>query len=118
MVSRKDLIYFKHLALEIEKFFAKDGNRQLNIDPGLITPSNLILSTTKGYAHRIYLGMGVYAEVTLIAGNKGYYTLPWTYPDYKDPENIDFFNKARRKLLKTLRNISSQLQSELLKNNR
>ncbi len=90
------LVELKHRCYEIEKAFAEpSGNRTINIDPGYLGLSKVVLSTFKDFAHRIYLGKGVYAEVTLIYKNRTYTELPWTYPDYKQPEIIETFNKVR-----------------------
>ncbi len=75
------------------------GNRQVNLDPGILTLHNLILATTKDYAHRIYLGEGVYAEVTLIFSRGQFQPLPWTYADYRTAVCLDFLNRCRQELL-------------------
>jgi hypothetical protein len=55
----------KHRTNEIEEsFLNNNGGRKVNIDPGFITLSNLILASTKDFSHRIYIGKGIYAEVT------------------------------------------------------
>ncbi len=69
--------------------------RKVNLDPGVLTPANLVLATTKDYSHRIYLKDGIFAEVTLIYEKKKFRPLTWTYPDYYEPEVIDFFEKVR-----------------------
>ncbi len=38
----------------IEDSYAKDKNRIVNIDPGYITPANVILASTKDFSHRIF----------------------------------------------------------------
>jgi hypothetical protein len=43
---------------------ASDLLRPVNLDPGIIEPSKLILATTKNYSHRIYIGKKIFAEVT------------------------------------------------------
>ncbi|MEO0081569.1 MAG: DUF4416 family protein [candidate division WOR-3 bacterium] len=57
--------------------------RTVNLDPGILTLHNFVLASTKDFAHRIYLGSGISAEVTLIFHQGRYEPLPWTYPDYK-----------------------------------
>ena len=84
----------------IEDSYAKDKNRIVNIDPGYITPANVILASTKDFSHRIYLSKGIYAEVTTIYRKEGFTKLPWTYPDYLCPTATDFILKARQCLLK------------------
>ena len=84
----------------IEDSYAKDKNRIVNIDPGYITPANVILASTKDFSHRIYLSKGIYAEVTTIYRKEGFTKLPWTYPDYLCPTATAFILKARQCLLK------------------
>ena len=77
------------------KFLSSGYKRQINIDPGILTLSKVILATTKDYTHRIYLSRGIYAEVTLYYQDKTFRPWEWTYPDYKTPEYIQVFNNIR-----------------------
>lgn len=95
-ISSEDLKSIKLTTIEIEdKFRRPNGTRKVNLDPGYITLSNLILATTKNYSHRIYLGDRIYAEVTLIYKNHHFQSLQWTYPDYR--ANTSFFEEVRNK---------------------
>jgi len=88
---------------EIEKRYVnKNGGREVNIDPGLISMSNLVLASTKNYSHRIYLGQGIYAEVTLIYRNQQFNPLEWTYPDYEEASTLEFFSRVRAVLKEKL----------------
>jgi hypothetical protein len=78
----------------------------VNFDPGVIEPSKLILATTKNYAHRIYIGEKMYAEVTLVFDKGSWRPLPYTYPDYKQQCYHDFFEKLRKRLLEQLKCIN------------
>ncbi|RMF97690.1 MAG: DUF4416 family protein [Candidatus Schekmanbacteria bacterium] len=89
---------------EIEDSYLTDkGNRRVNIDPGFILPSKLILASTKNYSHRIYLGKGIYAEVTLMFTKKGVKYLEWTYPDYRSEELAEFLIEVRQNYIKSLK---------------
>jgi hypothetical protein len=57
--------------------------RPVNIDPGLLLPSKVILASCKDFSHRVYLSDGVYAEITLQYVHGKFETLPWTFPDYR-----------------------------------
>lgn len=82
-------------ALE-EKFARLSGKqRGLNIDPGYINLTAFILATSKNYAHRIYLGKGVFAQQELLFGRKRIQTLDWTYPDYRSYEYQEILKKIR-----------------------
>ena len=74
------------------------GGRKINIDPGLISLANLVLASTKDFAHRIYLGQGIYGEVSLLYENRAFIPLPWTYPDYHQPATIEFLVRVRESL--------------------
>lgn len=94
LIQPENLRLIKLTTIEIEnKFKRPDGTRTVNIDPGYITLANLVLASTKNYSHRIYLGDGIYAEITLIYKNKHFVPLEWTYPDYR--ANIHVFEEIR-----------------------
>ncbi|MEO0127010.1 MAG: DUF4416 family protein [candidate division WOR-3 bacterium] len=96
------LVDLKHKSNEIEnKFLSGNGGRMINIDPGLISLSNIILASTKNYSHRIYLGKGIYAEVTLIYKDHQFRPLEWTYPDYREEKALKFFDECRMVLKRT-----------------
>lgn len=87
---------------EIESNLSLEGKRSINLDPGYLTLSNVVLASTKNYAHRIYLGKGIYGEVTLIYKDDTYKPHLFTYKDYQDKTHIDIFLKAREMLKKML----------------
>jgi len=82
---------------------ASDLLRPVNLDPGLIEPSKLVLATTKNYSHRIYLGKKIFAEVTLIFDKGAWRPFDYTYPDYRQDCYFDFFEKVRTRLLEQLK---------------
>ncbi len=77
----------------------KELRRLVNIDPGYLAPAQLVLATTKNYNHRIYLGGGIFAEVTLIYRHGAFQPLDWTYPDYRSELAGQFFARVRGWLL-------------------
>ncbi|MHC1729418.1 MAG: DUF4416 family protein [Syntrophobacteraceae bacterium] len=83
---------------EIEKELSRDGKRQVNIDPGFISEERFILATGKNFTHRIYLRNGIYADLTLIYQKGAYRPLPWTYPDYQEPDFLHCLSVLRKKL--------------------
>ena len=96
LVLPDELVRLKHRANAIEKkYLSENGGRKVNIDPGLVSLSSLILASTKNYSHRIYLGQGIYAEVTLIYRDGRFSPLEWTYSDYRETMALAFFAEAR-----------------------
>jgi Domain of unknown function (DUF4416) len=83
---------------EIESALSLDGRRLINLDPGYLTPAKVVLASTKNYAHRLYLGKGIYGEITLLYKDETYTPHIFTYRDYQDKSHIDIFIEAREML--------------------
>lgn len=71
------------------------GQRQMNLDPGLVTFERLVLATGKNFTHRIYLSQGIWADLTLIFQKGIWQDLPWTFPDYAGPVLKEHLTKIR-----------------------
>lgn len=106
-VVRPDcLIEAKRATNAIERDFAATcageqpgaPRRPINLDPGYVAPGKLVLASMKDFSHRIYLGRGVYAEVTLTYRNGRWQPTEWTFPDYASGR-YDAFLSAARELL-------------------
>ena len=100
---REELPEIKLRTNEIEMFYAPQGSRTVNIDPGYIALEQVVLATTKGYAHRLYLGKGIYGDLTLMFENGSYHCLSWTYPDYRSEEITGLCTRWRQLYKETLR---------------
>ncbi len=74
--------------------------RPVNLDPGYVALSKLVLATTKDYSHRIYLRRGIYVEATLRFHDGAWRPWPWTYPDYASKTYREFFMTVREQLKK------------------
>ncbi len=107
LIPQEDLVEIKHQTNAMEKAFAslRSGKlcRRVNLDPGYLTAAQVVLASTKEYAHRIYLGQGIFADLHLKYEHGAYQPLPWTYPDYRTPEALAFFSEARRLYLTRLK---------------
>ena len=95
LIHPQEIIEAKLFSAKIEKKFCLVNKRRINIDPGYINDAKIVLSTTKDFSHRIYLGKKVFAEITLLYKNKGFRNLPWTYPDFRTKPYKDIFIKMR-----------------------
>ncbi len=85
LIARETLVDIKLFTNEIENHLAKeDGRRTLNIDPGYLSDAQLILATGKNFSHRIYLGHGLFGDLTLLFKHNQFQAFPWTYPDYQE----------------------------------
>ena len=98
-ISQDAMVEIKHRTNEIEKQFSLSGNRtrrRINLDPGYLTAAKIVLASTKDYAHRIYLGRGIFGDLHFRYEQGMYQPLPWTYPDYRTSEALTFFAELRR----------------------
>ena len=79
--------------------FSLGGRRLVNLDPGYLTPDRLVLATGKNYAHRLYLGQGIFGDLVLQYRAGEFHDLPWSYPDYAQGPLPAYLLLARRKYL-------------------
>ena len=107
LIAPDQVVAVKRLTNEIENRIAGEGQwpvlRPMNLDPGYIAPSKLVLASTKDYSHRIHLQEGIYAEVTLLFVRGDWKDLEWTYPDYRTPAYHKFFTQVRTRLMEQRR---------------
>ncbi len=96
LIDPADLPACKLKSNRLENAFSRNNSRTVNIDPGYICDSKLVLATTKNYSHRLYLDSGIFGDLHLMYKNKTFRAQPWTYPDYQRNESIGFFNEVRR----------------------
>lgn len=95
LVDPGSLATIKRRTNDLETEWQVEGRRQVNVDPGYVSLSKLVLATTKNHAHRIYLTDGIYAEVTLHYRDGAFQGFPWTYPDYASPPYRALFGEIR-----------------------
>jgi hypothetical protein len=86
-------------ALEWE-LSGRSSARVVNIDPGYLNLSKVVLASTKDHWHRLYVADGIFEEITLkykrIPG--AYVPMEWTYPDYRLPGQLAFFQQLREQV--------------------
>ena len=103
LIDQIDLADIKLCTNRIEDRLRQDGRRQVNIDPGYLLAERFVLATGKNYSHRIFIGKGIYADLTLIFIKGSYRPLEWTYPDYREDRLRSYLNTTRRKYLDDLK---------------
>ncbi len=90
---------------KLAKIAGVDFPRPINLDPGMIEPSKLILASTKNFSHRIYIGDNMYAELTLSYCKGVWNSFSYTFPDFKEDRYHKFLNSVRERLVEQLREI-------------
>jgi hypothetical protein len=90
LIGQQDLADVKIATHQIE---------HANIDPGYLVRERFVLASSKNFSHRICIGAGIYADLTLIYQKGRFRQLPWTYPDYADDTMLNFLEQVRKKYL-------------------
>jgi hypothetical protein len=88
----------KRATNELESDLSTEWNsvqRPVNLDPGYLEQSKIVLASTKNFYHRIFLSDGIYAEVTLHFEAGEWKAFPWTFPDFKTGRYNQFFSDLR-----------------------
>ena len=99
LIQQQDLANIKTATLQIEQAHSQNGRRRVNIDPGYMLSERFVLASCKNFSHRICIGSGVYADLTLIFQKGCFQRLPWTYPDYAASNMLNFLEKVRCKYI-------------------
>ena len=102
LIDAESLAKIKIETNALEQLFAATSApiaRPVNLDPGYVENAKVLLASTKNFYHRIYLGSGIFAEVTLHFRGKGFLFFPWTYQDYRTEPYLAFFAQARGRYL-------------------
>ena len=97
LIEQSELASIKIATNQIEETFASTGRREANIDPGYMLHERFVLASGKNFSHRIYIGLGIYADLTLIYQKGSFQKLAWTYPDYADQAVLTFLGQVRSK---------------------
>ena len=101
--SADALAEWKHATNALEARWARHSARRVvNLDPGYVDGSNVILASTKHYANRVYLRDGIYADLTLFYDGERYQPFPQTLPDYKTRSAVRFLMRLRMRYLDDL----------------
>jgi hypothetical protein len=106
LVAPQSLPGTKLLAIEIEESIKREQGRPgrpVNIDPGYLSASALVMATAKDFAHRIPLARGIYAHLEFLFTKTGSRALDWTYPDLRREPPQDYFRGVREIYLRQLR---------------
>lgn len=99
LILQDDLSAIKVATNQIEHQYSQKGRRQVNIDPGYMLRERFVLASGKNFSHRISIGAGIYADLTLIYQKGSFQKLPWTYPDYSDDGMLEFLEQVRNKYI-------------------
>jgi hypothetical protein len=109
LIDPGKLASIKHRTNKIEEELAKKLDtplpRPVNLDPGILERSKLVLASTKNFSHRIYIGDSMYAELTLSFCKGKWESFQYTFPDFREDRYHGFLSKVREKLVVQIRRL-------------
>jgi hypothetical protein len=107
LISPEGLAEIKHKTRDVEDRYRRaEGTgrrRRVNIDPGYVDAGKVVLASTKGAGHRMYLRAGIYGETTLLFYDGSFHPFPYTYRDFLWPETLAFLTDLRARYLGQLK---------------
>jgi hypothetical protein len=98
LIDASEIAGIKAKTNDLESALAEEhpgSRRPVNLDPGYLEQSKIVLASTKNFFHRILISGGIYAEVTLHFQDGEWRAFPWTFPDYKSGRYHQFFSSLR-----------------------
>jgi hypothetical protein len=78
-----------------ENKYKVNGKRKVNLDVGYIDYDKVVLASTKYGIHKIYIGKGIYADMTLHYEKGKFIPYPWAFIDFKIDRYYKFFLELR-----------------------
>jgi hypothetical protein len=100
LIAPSEISSIKKTTNAMEAVFAggsQPPRRPVNLDPGYLEESKIVLASTKNFYHRILLADGVYGEVTLHYSGGCWQSFPWSFPDFRSGRYDEFFMNLRRR---------------------
>jgi len=101
--TASDIIPVKEVCLDLERQFATEGRRRINLDPGYLDLHKLVLISEKFLGHKIDIGHGMCADLTLLLGRRQVTSFQWTFPDFKTDRYHAYILMLRDRFRRQLR---------------
>ncbi|HMK43495.1 MAG TPA: DUF4416 family protein [Dissulfurispiraceae bacterium] len=95
LIDQGEIAAIKLKTNALEQRYSVDGRRRINLDPGYLTMAKVVLASTKDYSHRIYLGEGIFAEITMMQQKGRLAGALNCYRDYQDEQTLRVFSLGR-----------------------
>ncbi len=106
LISPEDLATIKRRTNELEREFATNDKRTVNLDPGYLDADKFVLASAKYHGYKIYLHDGIWADMTLHYEKGRFLAMPWSFPDFKSGAYEKVFIQIRELYKKQIKNFA------------
>jgi len=86
------------------------SKRKVNLDPGYLDYDKFVLASAKYNGQKVYLDLGIWADLTLHYEKGRFDPYPWSFPDFKSRIYEGAFLEMRR-LYKNKRGLTKSLKN-------
>jgi hypothetical protein len=69
---------------DIERQLSVAGKRTVNLDAGYLDHNKVLLASAKEAGQKVYLGKGIYADLSGRYKGDRYQPFEWSFPDFRD----------------------------------
>ncbi|HLC65567.1 MAG TPA: DUF4416 family protein [Candidatus Nanoarchaeia archaeon] len=94
-VAENELGKIKIFTNLLEDGLRIDGNRTVNIDPGILSRAGLVLASNKEKSYKQKIAEGIFAHRVYSFSDKGAETYFHTFPDFRQKDLMDWFFRLR-----------------------
>jgi len=83
LIQPQTIARIKIETTQIEDMLAVANKRKVNLDPGYMDYDKFVLASAKYNGQKVYLDLGIWADLTLHYEKGHFDPFPWSFPDFK-----------------------------------